>query len=96
MLKATWCGAGRIVQKHLILGAIGLLLGVAGLSWVRPETSDGATMLVLIILLVVQAVGMVALRLTAPRPVSASAAKKLDRPKDGGAVMVDEVGDREP
>ena len=45
------------MQKHVILTAVGLVLGLAALVWVAPATNAGATFLVLLIIVVVNAVG---------------------------------------
>jgi hypothetical protein len=34
------------MQKHLILTGAGVLLGLATLAWLRPETPAGATVIV--------------------------------------------------
>jgi len=45
------------MQKHIILTALGLLLGLLALAWVEPATKSGATLLVLLVIVVVNAVG---------------------------------------
>jgi uncharacterized membrane protein len=45
------------MQKHIVLSAIGLVLGLLALAWVRPETPSGATFLVLLVIAVVNAFG---------------------------------------
>jgi len=84
------------VQKHLIIGTVGLLLGIAAIFWIRPDTDAGATMLVLMVMLLCQALGLIVLQLVAPRARSALAGKKLDRVQDVGPVVVDKVVDRKP
>lgn len=45
------------MQKHVVLTAIGLVLGLIVLAWVRPETAPGATLLVALAILLVNAFG---------------------------------------
>jgi multisubunit Na+/H+ antiporter MnhG subunit len=56
--------APHMMQKHIVLTAVGLLLGLLALAWVRPNTSAGASLLLLVAIVVVNAVGaLAALRL---------------------------------
>jgi multisubunit Na+/H+ antiporter MnhG subunit len=45
------------MQKHIVLSAIGLILGLLALAWVRPQTPSGATLLVLLVIAIVNAFG---------------------------------------
>jgi len=52
--------APHVMQKHVVLTAVGLLLGLLALAWVRPDTSAGASLLMLITIVVANAVGVLA------------------------------------
>jgi len=47
------------MRKHAILTAVGLLIGLLALAWVQPNTSAGATFLVLLGVVLVNAVGAI-------------------------------------
>ena len=47
------------MQRHIILTFIGVVLAIALVAWVRPETAGGTTFLVVIILLAVNAIGAI-------------------------------------
>ena len=59
------------MQRHVILTFIGVVLAIALVAWVRPETAGGTTFLVVIILLAVNAVGAI-VGLMRKRPVRQS------------------------
>lgn len=45
------------MQKHLMLTALGLLLGLAALALIEPDTKPGAVFLVFLAIVVVNAAG---------------------------------------
>ena len=47
------------MQRHLILTFIGVVLAIALVAWVRPETVGGTTFLVVVVLLSVNAIGAI-------------------------------------
>jgi TRAP-type uncharacterized transport system fused permease subunit len=55
-----------LMQKHVVLTAVGLLLSLLVLAWVRPNTSAGASLLILTIIVVVNAIGVVVMRRSPP------------------------------
>jgi hypothetical protein len=55
------------MQKHLILTGAGLGLGLLALAWLRPNTSGGATLVVVLGVLLANTMGAVVWR-QAPRP----------------------------
>jgi multisubunit Na+/H+ antiporter MnhG subunit len=58
-LYIRWREVTRHMQKHVVLTAVGLLLGLLALAWVQPNTSGGASLLILVTIIVVNAVGVV-------------------------------------
>lgn len=61
------------MQRHIILTFFGIVLAIALVAWVRPETTGGTAFLVVITLLAVNAigaiVGLMRRRLAATAPV---------------------------
>jgi hypothetical protein len=51
-----------LVQKHAILTAIGLVLSIAAIAWLEPNSNGGTTFVVVFLLIVVNAVGAVFVR----------------------------------
>lgn len=47
-----------MIQKHAVLTAIGLVLGIAVLFWVQPQTSAGASFLLVVIVVILNAVAV--------------------------------------
>jgi len=50
------------MRKHIILTATGLLAGVLALAWLRPNTAAGATFLIFLSIVVVNAIGILCWR----------------------------------
>ena len=50
------------MQKHALLTVVGLVLAAAAVAWVQPNTNGGTTFIVVIIVMFVNAVGVVAIR----------------------------------
>jgi len=46
------------MQKHFILSAVGLILGLAALAWLQPETPAGATVVVAGAILLINFLGV--------------------------------------
>jgi uncharacterized membrane protein YdjX (TVP38/TMEM64 family) len=44
------------VKKHAILTAIGLIVGLIALAWIQPLTSAGATLLLVLVLVVLNGI----------------------------------------
>ena len=63
-------GGETKVGKHIVLTVAGLLAGLALLAWLRPTTSAGATVLLLLCIAIVNALGAIValLRGGAKRP----------------------------
>jgi uncharacterized protein YacL len=47
-----------MIQKHVVLTAIGLVLGILALFWVQPQTSAGASFLLVVIVVILNAVAV--------------------------------------
>jgi hypothetical protein len=45
--------------KHIVLSVVGVLLGLAALAWIQPNTSAGATFLLTLSIALVNAVGYI-------------------------------------
>jgi hypothetical protein len=43
--------------KHVVLTVIGILIGLLALAWLRPNTSAGATFLLLMSVAIINALG---------------------------------------
>jgi hypothetical protein len=52
------------MQNHIILLAVGLVLGIGTLALLRPTSDSGATLLVFVVLVIVYALGLVFIQLT--------------------------------
>jgi hypothetical protein len=50
------------IGRHAVLSAIALLLGVALVLWVRPDTADGRIFLIAIVVAAINAIGAVVWR----------------------------------
>jgi hypothetical protein len=46
------------MKKHALLTAIGLVIGLLVLAWIRPETSAGAALVLLIVVALLNAVAI--------------------------------------
>jgi len=51
-----------LIQKHAILTALGLILSIMAVAWLQPRGTGGTTLVVVVLLLVVNAVGAMILR----------------------------------
>jgi hypothetical protein len=51
------------MQNHIILLAIGLVVGIGTLAWLRPSNESGATLLVFVVLVFVYALGLIVIQL---------------------------------
>jgi hypothetical protein len=49
----------RVFKKHAILTAVGSVVGIAAVFWLRPTTSGGAVFVVTVCLILVNAIGAI-------------------------------------
>jgi hypothetical protein len=68
------------VKKHAILTAIGLVLGLIALAWIQPLTSAGATLLLVLVLVVLN--GIAALPVWGPHPHKRAVPRKKKLSKE--------------
>lgn len=54
--------------RHLELTAAGLLVGLLVLAWIRPSTPAGATMVLALVIIFVNAVGALVFAVSSARP----------------------------
>jgi hypothetical protein len=47
-----------MVQKHAVLTAIGLVLGLALLAWIQPLTSAGASLVLVFVVVLLNAIAV--------------------------------------
>ena len=50
------------MQKHALLTLLGLVLGALAVAWIQPNTNGGTTFVVVVSVLLVNAVGAIAIR----------------------------------
>jgi hypothetical protein len=46
------------MRKHLVLTAMGLILALLALAWMRPNTSAGASLVIVLTIMIVNAIGV--------------------------------------
>ena len=64
MAKLATCqeGGSRLMGKHIVLTTTGLVLGLLLLAWIRPDTSAGSSLLMLLTIFAVNAIGVLTLK----------------------------------